>query len=287
MADRDKIDRVSIHGGHSGQFCLHARDQLEEIVLTYIEKGFCWVGLTEHMPPVSDAFRYADEVRQGITAEELHQQFGVFVAEARRLQAAYRDRIQLFVAMESEWYPGSQKLVQDLREQYHLDYIVGSVHHVRGVNFDFSPTEYERARDSLGGMDALYAAYFDDQLAMIEGLRPEVVGHFDLVRLYDPEYPRRLQQPEIARRMTRNLLRIRELDLCLDLNMRALDKGASEPYLSRPLLREALELGIAVVPGDDSHGVASVGSGIDRAIELLTELGGSCRWRQPTRIAVA
>ena len=44
------IQKVSIHGGHSGQYCCHAEDTLEEIVLAYIEHGYTWVGLTEHMP---------------------------------------------------------------------------------------------------------------------------------------------------------------------------------------------------------------------------------------------
>ena len=49
---------VSVHGGHSGQFCGHAKNTLEEIVLAYIDKGYPWVGITEHMPPVADAFVY-------------------------------------------------------------------------------------------------------------------------------------------------------------------------------------------------------------------------------------
>ena len=35
---------ASIHGGHSGQFCLHARDRLEDIIKRYIELGFAWGG---------------------------------------------------------------------------------------------------------------------------------------------------------------------------------------------------------------------------------------------------
>jgi histidinol-phosphatase (PHP family) len=31
---------VSLHGGHSGQFCGHAKDTLDEIVRTYIEQRY-------------------------------------------------------------------------------------------------------------------------------------------------------------------------------------------------------------------------------------------------------
>jgi hypothetical protein len=42
--------KVSVHGGHSGEFCGHAADTLEQIVERYIELGFEWICLTEHMP---------------------------------------------------------------------------------------------------------------------------------------------------------------------------------------------------------------------------------------------
>ena len=44
------IASVSVHGGHSGQFCHHATDTLEEIIQQYIAKQFPWVGITEHAP---------------------------------------------------------------------------------------------------------------------------------------------------------------------------------------------------------------------------------------------
>jgi histidinol-phosphatase (PHP family) len=40
-------------------------------------------------------------------------------------------------------------------------------------------------------------------------------------------------------------------------------------------------LGIAVVPGDDSHGVNSVGRNYERGIEVLRSLGHACEWQQP------
>ena len=62
------VQRVSVHGGHSGEFCCHAMDSLEEIVTAYIERGFDWVGITEHIPPVDDRFRYPEEIKAGLNA---------------------------------------------------------------------------------------------------------------------------------------------------------------------------------------------------------------------------
>ncbi|MDD2556960.1 MAG: histidinol-phosphatase [Desulfuromonas sp.] len=273
--------RVSAHGGHSGQFCLHAEDELEAVVLAYIAQGFVWAGITEHMPPMQDQYRYADEKEAGISALALQKQFATYAAEVKRLKQRYSGDILLLGGMESECYPGAFEFALELQQRYALDYIVGSVHHVREINFDFCPAQYQAAITACGGIDALYCTYFDEQLTMLQALRPAVVGHFDLVRLYDPDYAQRILNPEIMRRIERNLKYVCDNNLCLDLNMRALAKGASEPYISRPILVKALEMGINILPGDDSHGVSSVGYGIDAGTALLQDLGYACAWDNP------
>jgi histidinol-phosphatase (PHP family) len=281
MVDRDRPARVSAHGGHSGQFCLHARDDLEAMVQEYIRQGFAWVGITEHMPPLHDEYRYADECDAGISNVSLQEQFEHYVETAQTLKERYHGQITLLVGMETECYSGSFEYALELQHRYALDYIVGSVHHVRGVNFDFSPAEYAHATEVCGDIDTLYCTYFDEQLEMLQRLNPAVVGHFDLIRLYDPDYSRRLATPAVMQRIERNLAYIGEQRLCLDLNMRALLKGAAEPYISRPILEKALAMGVDILPGDDSHSVSSVGSGIDAGITLLQELGYGCVWRRP------
>ena len=118
----------------------------------------------------------------------------------------------------------------------------------------------------------------------MEALRPEVVGHFDLARVFDPDYRERWKVPAIRERAYRNLARIAELDLVLDFNVRALLKEQPEPYVSEPWLARAVELGVSVVPGDDSHGVATVGACIARGVELLRAAGASTEWRCPTAV---
>ena len=63
----------------------------------------------------------------------------------------------------------------------------------------------------------------------------------------------------VRNRISRNLGLIRDLNLILDVNLRGFDKPASEQYPLREILSEAIQLGVAVVPGDDSHGVESIG----------------------------
>lgn len=277
----DAIERVSIHGGHSGQYCSHAEDRLDQMIEAYIAKGFRWVGITEHMPPASDRFLYPDERAAGLDAAAIYERFARYVSACRALQHRYKDRLTIFVGFETEFYSGARELIQHLIERFKPDYIVGSVHHVNDIGFDFSPENYGQAIESAGGIEALYCRYFDVQFEMIRDLKPPVVGHLDLIRIFDPDYRQRLEQPEIARRIYRNLSLIRDMGLILDFNVRPTYKGADEPYVSRAILFQARELGVAVVPGDDSHSVATVGLNIDRGIRMLQELGFDTRWRMP------
>jgi histidinol-phosphatase (PHP family) len=70
-------------------------------------------------------------------------------------------------------------------------------------------------------------------------------------------------------------------DLIMDYNVAALRKGAAEPYVSKPILEMARDMGIAVVPGDDSHGAGMAGAYIEEGIALLSAAGINTRWRKP------
>ena len=82
-------------------------------------------------------------------------------------------------------------------------------------------------------------------------------------------------------KIKRNLELIKELDLLMDFNLRSLLKSADEPYISRVILQMARDMGIAVVPGDDSHGVGNVGANMATGIAILSELGFDTDWREP------
>ena len=273
--------KVSVHGGHSGTFCSHAVDRLEDVVERYIELGFEWICLTEHMPTEDRRFIPRDELRAGYDVDALQERFDRYFAEARRLAKLHERDIEIFVGFETEAYSGAETEIVRLLARYEPDMIVGSVHHVHDSLVDGPADDYRRAVESAGGIEALYCDYFDAQLKLIETFRPAVVGHFDLVRIGDPNYRERWEVTAIRDRALRNLERIRELGLIIDLNVRAFAKGFTEPYPSLPWLDTAIRSGIAVVPGDDSHGVASVGKHLKDGIRMLVEHGGTTDWKKP------
>ena len=273
--------KVSVHGGHSGDFCGHAIDGLEAVVEQYVAQGFEWICLTEHMPAAQRALMGPEETAQGLDPAALQVRFDRYFAEARRLKERYKNQIEIFAGFETEGYSGYEAEVAALIARHDPDMIVGSVHHVHDVLFDGSPADYERAIALSGSIERLYCDYFDKQLELIERFQPAVVGHFDLIRIFDPDYRQRWEVAAVRDRALRNLERIGALGLILDLNVRALTKGADEPYLSEPLMAFAIEQGIAMTPGDDSHGVASVGTNLALGVDILQQRGGHTRWQKP------
>ncbi len=272
---------VSVHGGHSGQFCNHAKNTLEEMIIAYVDHGYRWVGITEHMPPVSDHFLYSDEIEAGLNAKTLQKRFGDYISVGRELQSKYEKYIRIYVGFETEDYTGSLDLAKKMIKKYSPDYVVGSIHHVNDIPFDYNKNFYRQAAQSCGSADGLYATYFDQQYKMIGNLRPKVVGHMDIIRIHDPDYRNRLVKPDIWKKIVRNLALIKELDLILDFNLRPLSRGEKEPYLSAPILTKACKMGIDIVPGDDSHKVADIDAHMHRAIDCLRAAGGKTNWRKP------
>lgn len=275
------FQRVSVHGGHSAEFCSHASDALEEVVLRYVERDFSWVGITEHMPAAREEMIPPEERSAGFSAAGMLERFSSYIDKCRSLQSDYSDRIEILVGFEAEIYSGYQPFLRNLVREFRPDYIVGSVHHVNDIPIDATPELYAEAARCSGGTDALYCDYFDLQLELIEEFEPAVVGHFDLIRLLDVDYASRLTRTAIWERVDRNLRAIRASGLILDFNVRALAKGQPEPYVSAPILQRALELGVAIAPGDDSHGVAGVGLHCDEGMRILAARGFPTRWPKP------
>ena len=72
--------------------------------------------------------------------------------------------------------------------------------------------------------------------------------------------------------------------MILDCNLKGFGNPAeahAEPNPTREILAAALQRGIPIVPGDDSHGTQSVGRNYEKGVALLKELGVDLDWRKP------
>lgn len=103
--------------------------------------------------------------------------------ELRALQKAYAGRLRIAVGMEADWFA-------PVNDRAALDYIIGSVHYLRDeatgryYAVDGAPEALDACVTQMFGGDALAMAraYYALVAENVRKYRPEIIGHFDLVK---------------------------------------------------------------------------------------------------------
>ena len=263
----------SYHGGHSGEFCGHAKGKLEPVVQRAIEAGFTHYGLSEHCPRYRDQDLYVDEAALGMTPASLAETFRAYIDEAFALRERYADRIQVLVGFETERLPPGDwhARMRELRALAPFEYVIGSVHDVDGVWVDYKREVTEELAERVGGRARLQALYFDAVADMVGTLKPEVVGHIDLIRKFEGDGAS--IDPAAWPHLEAALEAVRAAGAALDVNSGAFRRGLSPVYPLPAILQRARQMGVGVTLGDDGHGAHDVGVGLDACLRALADAG--------------
>lgn len=259
---------LSYHGGHSAEFCDHAQPStLRQVVETYLSRSFTYFGLSEHQPR-AEAYLYPDERALGHDSDYLFSRFEAYIREARLLQEEFAQEAEILVGFETEFCDElAVSLIKDLRDRYAPDYVVGSLHHVQGIPIDSDVQTFRKAVQQAGSLEKLFIAYYDQQYQLIKECQPEVIGHFDLIRLFADD-DQSLHSIEKLQR--RNIEAVCSYGGVFEVNSRAFYKGLAEPYPSARVLDLIAECGGEVTLGDDSHGPEQVGLHYERVLPFVS-----------------
>lgn len=264
---------VSLHGGHSSDYCDHASDTLSDMIRAAVDRGMTTFGISEHAPRFETHYLYPEEVAMGWTIAKIQEDFERYACESREFVARHSRQIELLRAFEIEVAPRSAYVdrMKLLRQQHGFDYIVGSVHYVNDRLFDHRDLFGDVVR-FMGGLEKLVLAYYEQLAEMVSALRPEVVAHLDVYRKYAGNAPE-LESSAVKTAAEHALDAVQQCGSILDVNTGAYRKGLDTPYPAPWLIHAAHSRGIPFCFGDDSHCCADVGSGIARARDYLVELG--------------
>lgn len=171
----------------------------------------------------------------------LAAQFDHFLDEAHRLKVLYGGNITLLVGLETELITDTDvtNLEQCLRKHgKRIEYLVGSVHHVNAIPIDFDTATYRKSLNSFlpntldtehRRMESFLCSYFDAQFQLMTRFHPEVIGHFDLCRLYDPSLMFQ-GYPEAWAKAERNVKYAVGYGALFELNAAALRKSWDSAY---------------------------------------------------------
>lgn len=266
---------VHSHHTHSGQYVAHAIDSLDDMVALAHLKGFTTFCLTEHMPRLD--YLYPEEIDRDYTINTLFETFEQYLIHATRLKEQYMGKMKVLVGFEVE---GTNKdhlaLALKIKQSPMVDMCVGLVHFVEEIPIDFDRRLWEDAREKCGGTRQLYLRYFETQHAMLTAVVPEVVGHFDLIRLYAKggEAPENLQEwPEVWQQIQTNIDLINRQGGLIELNSSALRKGWLTPYPQLDIAEEIKRRNGRFCLSDDCHSLKQLGLNYGPVINYVTGLG--------------
>ncbi|KAK6528486.1 hypothetical protein TWF281_009727 [Arthrobotrys megalospora] len=298
------------HHSHSGQFCHHAKDSLESCILQAISKKLRIFCLTEHMPRSDPRDFYPEEDEMGLTPQDLTAAFDEYYTTAVALRDKYKEEITIIIGFEVDYIrPSMLPEIRELQEKYHFDMFIGSVHHLDEIPLDFSKELFLKAIETVEAVDSgadveeaynkgtkverfpeieitgakgekrLFEVYFDTQYLMLTALKPPVIGHFDLVRLKCDDYTIDFRtMKKIWEKIVRNVKFIAEYGGMVEINSAAIRKGWEYPYPGPDVLQLMKEEGIRFVLSDDSHGIAQVAFGYQKALDYLEKQGVEELW---------
>ena len=270
-----------MHGGHSGEFCEHAQGRLRDVLEAAVKAGYHTFGVSEHAPRVEDRFLYPSELEKGFTAARLEEDFENYASTIAALSEEFADRLTVLRGFEAEVVPGDSycDAMLGYRSRFGFDYMVGSVHYVDEVSIDLTKGHFDRLVQRHGGLEELALRYYETVAEMVEALRPDVVGHLDLIRRHAGPAAK-LDTARIRSATTRALEAVHDCHSILDLNTAGYRKGLGTPYpgLGTPypapwLVELANRMDVGFCFGDDSHGPDQVGAGIEDARKYLLENG--------------
>lgn len=275
---------VSLHGGHSGDYCDHASGTLRELLDAAIVAGYHTFGVSEHAPRCAERFLYPNELSLGWSYEKILADFERYIADIDLIAKEYQGRLNVLRGFEAEVVPTATyvQAMTDYRgrklksgEQV-FDYFVGSVHYVREHQIDGEPENWVNGAKAFGGVEQLAIAYYDEVTEMVKALKPDVVGHLDLIKrnvILACANPDELQTEAVQHAVDRTLAVIKANGAILDLNTAGWRKGLGEPYPAPWLIAKANAVSVPFCFGDDSHQPAQVGEGIEAARLYLLENG--------------
>lgn len=230
------------------------------------------LGFSDHSPlPFENTFALREERVQE------------YADHIKSLKKRYAGEFEVMLGMEVDYIPGMGHSFRYFREQFGLDYIIGSVHMVRNIRADYlwfidgpDPATYDEGLNILFGGDirAGVTAYYHQINEMLSNNEMEIVGHLDKIKMHnrgryfseDSEWYQNLVDETLDLIKSKNVI--------VEVNTRGIYKKRSETHFPGPaILRKIRKLGIPVMISSDAHKPEEVAMLFPETEVLLKQMG--------------
>ncbi|MBS4210395.1 histidinol-phosphatase [Bacillus sp. FJAT-50079] len=240
--------------------CGHARGELRDYIEAAIAKGLHMIGLSDHSP-----FFGNDNEQPFPTVAMAKKHFPEYVAEVLKLKEEYKGKIDVLLGVESDFFPKQIDLYRQQFARYPFDYIIGSVHFVRGMSI-FNKERWDRLtrEERIETKEAYYNLVAESAQS---GLF-QILGHIDAMKAFYPAFS------EIPTDVVNQTLKvIGASEVAIEINTSGKTKDCGGWYPADELLERALHYGVKVTFGSDAHDPERVADEFEEVKTRLKEIG--------------
>ena len=258
---------------HTHSIYSDGKSQPREIVEEAVRQGFVEIGFSEHSPlPFDNTF--------SVKSENIPK----YVAEIAQLKEEFKDKIDIYCALEADYITGVSETFSVTKEKYNLDYLIGGVHLVgQSANsdeiwfIDGPKWEiYDAGLQKFFGGDIRKAVkrFYEQSNEMIENEQFDIIAHFDKIKMHNRERYFHEDEPWYRRLALETLDLIRQKGLIMEINTRGIYKKRYNGFYPSPwLLVEAYKMGIPAIISADAHLFSEISLEFDAAEEALKQAG--------------
>ncbi|GIP40690.1 putative histidinol-phosphatase [Paenibacillus sp. J31TS4] len=250
--------KFDLHTHHDR--CGHAEGTIRDYIEAALQAGMQVIGISDHSPYFG---REEDHAQPHIAMAK--SEFSAYISEVLRLKEEYKDRIEVLLGVESDFFPEHAALYQQMYEPYPFDYIIGSVHLSGGVSI-FNKKRWN------GLSQVQQIQHKDEYYRLIRESAAsgmfQILGHIDAMKGY---YPAFSSIPTKA--VEETLQAISGTGTAIEINTSGKTKDCGGWYPSDDILERALFHGVPVTFGSDAHKPSRVGDEWEQVQQKLRMIG--------------
>ncbi|MRX71039.1 histidinol-phosphatase HisJ family protein [Bacillus lacus] len=180
---------------------------------------------------------------------------------------AWDEGIDVKMSVEMDYTPGKHAEMKKFIDSYDFDYIIGSIHWVDGFGIDLK--EYLHEWDKRNVED-VYIKYFDQVVTLAQSNLFDIIGHLDLVKIF--QYVPANEQ-FLLEQYERAAAALAESKTCVEISTAGLRKPIGQLYPDPRLLEMCFKKGVPICLSSDAHVPEDVGADYSKAVELAKATG--------------
>jgi histidinol-phosphatase (PHP family) len=241
-------------------------EQTAKIIERALELGMDEICITNHAE--------THEEETGLSRFELKEAVSRFRKIKKEIEGEQKkySNIRLRFGVELEYAENRMQQLSQFIHSVPLDFILGSVHVVRGVVISSHLFANELYRNT--SEDVAYKSYFNNLLKLVEWGDLDIVAHFDICKKYGHKFYGPFEPEKYEKEVRTILKKMKDRNIGIELNTGSMQKRCRELFPHPKIINWALEEGIVrYTIGSDAHNHKEIGRSFGDAFRIARSVG--------------